>query len=177
MLEESRDQLPSRVLLIEKEGRFYFFDSGLDTIASGDTLEHAYEKFTKQASSRASDIAQARVSRSIRRPSGVGRELGLFALKFCLALAILAAIAVPLMVSVAHGIEGAISQVAGQVAGSVQQISLADIAAKAEDIARDAEALPPEKKKALRQSITTIKRELGRVFDSDPSESPAAPKP
>jgi hypothetical protein len=175
MLEESRDQLPPRALLLEKDGRFYFFDSGLDTIASGDTLEQAYEKFTKQASIRASDIAQAGVSRSTRPSSGVGRELGLFALKFGLALAILAAIVVPLMVTVAHGIEGAISH----AVASVRPISLADIASKAEDIARDAEALPPQKKEALRQSIATIKRELGRAFDSaaDPSEPPAAPKP
>lgn len=173
MLEESRGPLAPRALLLEKEGRFYFFDSSLDTIASGDTLEQAYEKFTRQASSRASDIAQAGVSRSAHRPSGVGRELGVFALKFCLALAILAAIVVPLMVTVAHGIEGAISQ----AAGSMRPISLADIASKAEDIARDAQALPTEKKEALRRSIATIKTELGRAFDSDPSESPTAPKP
>jgi hypothetical protein len=173
MLEESHGQLPPRALLLEKEGRFYFFDSGLDTIASGDTLAQAYEKFTKDASSRASDIEQAGISRSTRPPSGVGRELGLFALKFCVALAILAGIVGSLIATVAHGIEAAISQ----ATTSVRPISLVDVVSKAEDIARDAEALPPEKKEALRRSIATIKRELGRAFDSDPSEPPTAPKP
>jgi hypothetical protein len=171
---DMRDQLPLKAVLFEKDGRFYFFDPGFGVIASGATVEQAYGKFTELRTAHAGEIERAglgptalpgRAADAAPRRS-FGRELGLFAAKFILALVIVAAVGLPVAASIARGVSGAL---AGAMA-SIQPISLADVAQKAADIARDAEELPPAKKEAMRQSIAVIRRELGPIVDawSDP---------
>ena len=61
--------------------------------------------------------------------------------------------------------------------GGEGRLSLADVARKAEDIARDARNLPEEKKASLRQNIGAISRELAPFVDAwrNPPEVPANP--
>lgn len=174
-----RNQPPLKAVLLERDGRYYFFDPGFSVIASGSTVEQAYEKFAEVRTIHAGEIERAglnplglagRGGEVAARP-GFGRELALFAAKFCIALVIIGAIGLPVAAGIARGVSAALSQ----VAASIQPISLADIAQKAADIARDAEELPPQKKEALRQSIGVIKRELGPVIDA--WANPPEPRP
>ena len=180
MPEKRSDLQPFNAVLIEKGGRFYFFDPGLGTVASGGTVEQAYQKFAGLRVALAAEIEQAGlvvpagpVRAAVAAGPGFGRELGLFAAKFCLALVILAAVGVP----VAAGVARAISNGLSQAVASIQPISLADISHKAAVIARDAENLSPEYKETLRRSIAVIKRELGPAIDAWSQPPDARPTP
>jgi hypothetical protein len=176
MLEKRKNQPPFSAVLLERNGRYYFFDSLSSVIASGDTVAQAYEKFTAVQVDQFGEFERAglgqpgvagRAGDAATRP-GFGRELGLFIAKFCLALLIIAAFGLPVVAGIARGIEAAVSA----ATASIHPISLADIADKAADVAGDAQRLTPEKKESLRRSIGIIKRELGPVVDalSEPSQ-------
>lgn len=78
------------------------------------------------------------------------------------------------------------AQVSKQISAATNiQFSIADIAKKAEDVVRDVQALPPERKEALRESIGTLSRALEPIVDAwrnpppmpDDKTAPTSPPP
>jgi len=95
----------------------------------------------------------------------VPQELAMFASK---ALIVLAFLAIGGAIAAAK-IQGTVDQIVATLKTEVASgkgITLADVADKAADIARDAESMPPEKKELLKRSVGTISREFSPVADA-----------
>lgn len=178
-------------MLIEKAGSFYFYEPGLGLIASGDTIESAYRKFT---GARAELVQQAERAEIDLRVSGVqptyigavkpsdraeriavGRsvplELAIFLAKTCIVLIVIGALGAFGAIKAGEAIGKAVAGL-----GPAAPLSLADVAHKAADIARDARNLSAEDKELLRQSVGNISRELDGVFEAWKNPTAAQPQ-
>jgi len=163
------------VTLVEKNGRFFFFQPDVGVIASGESIEDAYQKFlgarhaflreVEQAGLTVGDKHGAAGAQGIVLTSAVrnlSSELGLFVAKLCIAIVLIAAISGAVLTRAAGGITTAIDQ----VAGSAKSISIADVSRKAADIVKDLQSLTEHEKESLRQSVGTISRELDPIIDA-----------
>lgn len=175
------DQLPASTVLLAKGGRFFVYEPGIGVIASGNSVEGAYEKFSNVRHEHLAEVERAGLTavRPIAKPfrPSVGRELAVFLAKVCIVLLVLAAIAIPCVLTLARALEQTVAGISSGLA-STGSISLKDVVQKAADIAKDARDLPPEKKEALRRSIEAISREVEPFVDAwrnptGPSNVPA----
>ncbi len=183
MSETGRENLPVKAVLLVREDRYYFYESGIGVIASGEHIEEAYEKFNharREYLAQVDDAGLASVDAksvaSFELRQSTARELTLFAAKVCIVLAIIAVVAFPAIVGITRSIEQAAASISVALNGA-GSLSLADITRKAADIARDAEDLPVEKKASLQRSVGIISRELAPIVDEwrKPPEAPASP--
>lgn len=179
------EQSSSTAVLVEKDGTFFFYQPELGVIASGDSVEGAYEKFVGARSACLRDLNHAGLT--ISRPVAadpvaiqptkreIGWELGLFAVKICLVFVLIGAIGAVAANGVSRAVEGAVAAIAPQFEG-LGKLSLADVSVKAADIARDAQNLPESQKASLRQSIGIISRELEPLVEAwrNPSGGPGS---
>ncbi len=184
---ETARSLSSSAVLLERDGRFYFFQPGLGVIASGDRISSAYARFSEakrqyleefdraglaansSGLATSSSGAQTLNGSVVSRPAFV-QEMQLFATKTVIVLAII-------------GIAGAIAAnaVGGMVGGitaalaKIEPISMVDVADKASVIVRDLRDLPADRRESLRQSIGVISRELQPFVDAWREPPPASP--
>lgn len=175
------DQLSASTVLLARGGKFFVYEPGLGVIASGDSAQGAYERFSDVRQQFLADVEHAGLTAG-RPPAqfsrqSVGRELGTFFAKVCIVLLVLAAIAIPAALSVGQVLEQTLTAVSNSLA-STGAISLRDVVQKAADIAKDARDLPPDKKESLRQSIGAISHEVSPFVDAwrnppDPVGAPA----
>ena len=160
-------------VLLEKGGKFYFYQPGTSVIASGDTIETAYGKFLDARHDFLTQVESAGLQvdaagLTVGEPAGpmtvearIGRrgafaELALFLAKTCIVLMIIGGITATVVVRAASGIAEAVDH----ALKPVSTISLADISHKAADIVKDAQSLTKEQRESLRLSIGTISREI-----------------
>jgi len=180
------ESLPVKAVLLAREGRYFFYEPGIGVIASSENIEEAYEKFNdarREYMTQAELAGLATVATGI--PSGAApvalrlntrHELALFVAKVCILFAIVAVVALPAVFGITRTIDQAAASISSAMGGE-GRLSLADVARKADDIARDARNLPEEKKASLRQNIGAISRELAPFVDAwrNPPEVPANP--
>jgi hypothetical protein len=154
-------------VLLERGGSFFVYEPNLGIIASDETVEGAYRRFTgaRLALAEEAERAGLTLSRSFvparlpARPArvvagghrGVVAELSLFVAKLGIFFLIVGGIGLG---------------VATTVGSRGRPLGMADVADKAAEIARDVSNLPAEKKELLRQSVGVVSRELGPVFDA-----------
>ena len=179
MDETQSDRTLSTVVLLERDGRYFVYEPGLALISSDGDIKVAYGKFATARQSYLEDIGRAGltsnastpvapVTRKVQSIAGrsFGGELGLFAAKLCVAIVFIAAIGVGVGVTVQQ-LTGSNSAQGG--------ISMVDIANKAEVIAQDVQAMPQERKDALRRSIGILSRELEPLAEAW-RNAPSAPE-
>ena len=179
-----------KAVLLARDGRYFFYEPGIGVIASSENIEEAYEKFNDARREYVTQAELAGLATGLPTgiagiPSGTApvalrlntrHELGLFVAKVCILFAIVAVVALPAVFGIARTIDQAAASISSAIGGE-GRLSLADVARKAEDIARDARNLPEEKKASLRQNIGAISRELAPFVDAwrNPPEVPANP--
>lgn len=163
-------------VLIEREGRFFFYQPGLGVVASGDTIADAHRKFAdardallEEARSAQLEIGQpselmapsrAREAVAIVPSSSIARELIVFLAKLSMVLGLIGAIG---------GIAGsAIEKQIGQLSANMaaNQLSLRTIVQKSNEIVRDLRDTPDESKEALRRNLAVIARSLAPFSDA-----------
>jgi hypothetical protein len=169
MLESRQEGEPWTAVLLERGGSFFVYEPNLGIIASDDTVEGAYRRFSGVRRSLVEDAERAGLV--LRRPveqvrlharphspagsqRGVVEELTIFLAKTGIFILVVGVIGLAIAMTVGH------------VASNVKPLAMADIADKAADIARDTSTLSPEKKELLRQSVGVVSRELGPVIDA-----------
>jgi hypothetical protein len=158
------------VVLLERNGRYFVYEPGLALISSDGDIKVAYEKFAAARHSYFEDIGRAGLTfnaSSLATPgtskaqSTVGRsfrgELALFAAKLCVVLVFIAVIGASL---------GIVVQQLAAANSAQGGLSMVDIANKAEVIAKDVQAMPQERKDALRRSIGVLSRELEPIVEA-----------
>lgn len=174
-MSQRTDDSARSVTLVEKNGRFFFFQPDVGVIASDVSIENAYQKFlgarhefwrnveqaglTVGGNHRASD-AQEIVLASTGR--SVPSELGLFVAKLGIAIVLIGAISGVVVTRATSGIASAIDH----VAGPAKSISMADVSRKAADIVNDLRSLTEQEKDSIRQSVGAISRELDPIIDA-----------
>lgn len=185
MPEHRLDTAPSSAVMIERAGRFFFYQPETGVVASGASLEGAFEDFSRKRTLHAEEVALAGILIE-RAPAAVEGgplrrdlkgELVLFLAKFCVVIVVLAVAAV----IVVSAISGAAQKIVATLA-PLGAISMRDAADKAELMARDIREMPPERKDALRRSIAVISREVEPYVEAwrNPATAagtPGSPKP
>jgi hypothetical protein len=180
MLQQTNDQSEADIVLIEKDGRYFLFQPDIGVIASAESIDGAYSKFSAARRAFWTEVAQAGLAtggqtavaapsrgvRAVAAPArlaqrGVAAELGLFVAKFVIVLVVIGVIASALGARVADNIATALSQVKAP-----KQLSFADVSHKAADIARDIQSLSKEERETLLRSLATISRELDPMLDA-----------
>lgn len=184
MSEAVRDHSLASAVLVERAGRFYFYEPGLGVIGAADSISEAYDRFLESRRGYLEEVqragltalpaysSQAQVSAVVSRPNFL-RELQLFVAKSAIVLVILTFVGV-----LVGAIVGRAFQEVATSVSSVQPVSINDVVDKARDIVKDLKSLPPERRESLRQSIGTISRELAPLIEAwrSPPEAPAAPQ-
>jgi hypothetical protein len=163
MTEGRSNPIPSHAVLMERDGQFFLYEPDIGVIASGTTADEAHRKFTAAKRAYVEEIQRAGLSVSPieRRSDAVSfrqdfrSELKLFAAKIAMVLVLLAAVCLFLV----QGVAGAGEQLV-RIVTAVGTISMNDVAGKAEIIVKDVQAMPPERKEALRRSLATLSREI-----------------
>lgn len=181
MSQRSSDQSEPAVNLLERNGRFFFYQPDIGVIASDDGIDRAYEKFLSARRAFWSELdaaglrtadrgtagggptsTSARNGVSVPMSRGLTTELGMFVAKLLIAIALFGGIGGMVAMRAAEGVGGAIDRA---IAPS-KSISLADVSRKAADIVKDMRSLTREEKESLRQSVAAISRELEPIVDA-----------
>jgi hypothetical protein len=180
MSQRTNDQSKADVVLIEKHGRFFFFQPDIGVIASDATVEGAYDKFLGTRRAYLSEVTQAGLTTGGRHGAAapsrgapkisaaaahggrrIATELAVFVAKLCIVLVVIGGLGAMLGVRAANSIGSALEQVA-----TSRQLSFQDMVRKAADIAKDIQSLTKEEKEVLTRSIGTISHELDPVVDA-----------
>lgn len=178
---------PSKVVLVEKDGRFVVYQPGLALVASGNSIEDAYGKFAEAKLTFFREIERAGIGMDTAAPRrqegtarvvasrGVFAELGMFVAKTCIVMLLVAGICGVMAIAVKQSIgrlTASLPSEIGRATGGVSEffkslgsISMVDIANKAAVIAQDVQAMPEERKEALRQSVGILSRELAPIAE------------
>ena len=169
MLRPPLDVASSTVVLLERGGRFFVYETNLGIIGADHTVEGAYRKFAATKAALVEEAERAGLRMELRvTPAGVPAqlrqtrggqrsvldELALFLAKTAILILVVGAIGATIAVSV------------GRATSGIKPIGMADITDKSAEVARDLSSLPPEKKESLRQSIGVLSRELGPIIDA-----------
>ena len=179
MSEMRSEQLPGAAVLLARDGKFFVYEPGLAVVASGDSVEAAYRNFDSVRQDYLSQLQRAGVAAgrpAARAQLNMRRELTVFFAKLCIVLLMLVMVGTLAVMGISRSIDGLAATLSRSL-GSAGSLSLVDLAQKAADIAKDAQSLPDEKKEQLRQSISTISREVGPFVDAwrNPPELKSAP--
>ena len=177
MLKARSDHLLSTVVLVEKSGKFYCYEPELGLLASDDSVEGAYNKFMEAKCRFIAEVEQAGLTANGLAPvvhgteraqlisgRGIANELGLFLVKICIVLIVVAGVGGTAVVAVKRSVEDA----------SIRSISMVDIAKKAADIVRDVQAMPQDLKESMRQNIGILSREATPFVEAWRNSPPSA---
>lgn len=176
---------PSATVLLERNGEYFVYEPGLALVASGDTVESAYRSFSegkkaffenaRRAGLTLDETPVASAAGFVVRRGFLG-EFGLFLTKTCIVLLIIGGIGVAAATALGKLISGLSAEVTREVARAsagvadvlkgVGSISMVDIANKAAVIVQDVQAMPPERKESLRQSIGILSREATPIIEA-----------
>jgi hypothetical protein len=170
------DQSAHSAVLLEKNGRYFFYQPHTGVISSDENIEKAYAKFASARRIFLEEVGQAGLTlgaapatQPAASPAGSTRstaaELRLFLAKTCVVLLIIAIVGGVAGSLVAKSVSGLAAAIDHAIA-PLKSITLADVAGKASDVAKDAQSLTKQQKESLRQSIGTISRELGPIADA-----------
>jgi hypothetical protein len=181
MSQRTSDHSEVSVTLLERNGRFFFFQPLIGVIASDASIETAYEKFLDAQRAFWSEVEQAGLivdegrlgttpgatamrgtPQTVEVSRSVKSELGLFVAKLCIALVLIGVIGGAVVTRAASGVAAAIEH----AIGPSKSISMADVSRKAADIVKDLQSLTKEEKESLRQSVGAISREVDPVVDA-----------
>ena len=178
MSEAGSDHLRATVVLLQKGNRFIFYQPGLGVISSGENLEGAYDRFVGARRAFFEDVDRAGLTLTTASPVPVPTgppglparvsvtvELGLFLAKTSIIILLIAAIGAVVSSGVTRSVDRLASTVS-QVAEPLKKISMFDIVIKAEDIARDVQGMPDDRKESLRQSIGVLSREFNPIGEA-----------
>jgi hypothetical protein len=174
-MSQRTDDSGRSVTLVEKNGRFFFFQPDVGVIASDESIESAYQKFLGARQAFQREVEQAGLAvggnqgvsseqQIMVAPAGrnILSELGLFVAKFCIALVLIAVISGVVVTRATNGIAAAIEH----AIGPVKSISMGDVSLKAADVLKDLRSLTAQEKESLRQNIGAIARELEPMIDA-----------
>ena len=183
MSERRNDQSPPTAVLLEKDGRYFFYQPDTGLIASDESIETAYAKFESARRGFIEEVERAGLTRgqavgSEQAASTVmsrdfAGELKLFLAKACIVLVLVATVG-GLVGALAARSVGGLAAAIDQALTPLKTLTLSDVARKAADIARDSQSLTPQEKESLRQSIGTISREVGPIVDTWRNPPPLA---
>lgn len=173
------DHSPVAAVLLEKDGRFFFCEPGLAVIASGDSVEGAYEKFIESRRGYLEDFERAGLN--ARRFSyaqlpgdldngGKGLGLKAFLAKTCIVLLLIVGIGAITGLSVAHFVGG----IVGPQVEAMGSISMEDVVKKVAVIAQDFQSLPDDRKETLKRDIGLLSREATMFIDAWRNPPPKA---
>jgi hypothetical protein len=176
---------PPSAVLVERNGKFFFYDPDVGVIASGGTVESAFAQFTRARSEHLEQVEQAGIP-VVTAPSEAAEanlslrhdmwgELKIFLAKAAIVLVVL----VVAGLVAAQAVGGAADKLAGALA-PLGSISMVDIANKAEMIVKDVQAMPAERKEALRRSLAILSREadpIAEAWRNPASVEPSAGQP
>jgi hypothetical protein len=175
MSERGSDQSAQSAVLLEKNGRFFFYQPDTGVISSDASIEGAYAKFAAARRTFLDEVDRAGLTLSGARASvpatqaaptrSIAAELKLFLAKTCVVLLVIAIVGGLAGSLVARSVSGLAAAI-DQALAPLKSITLADVAGKASDVAKDAQSLTTQQKDSLRQSIGTISRELGPIVDA-----------
>jgi hypothetical protein len=177
-------------VLLEKGGRFFFYEPGSALLVSDGSITTAYEKFLAARRDYFEEVERAGLT--IGWPSLAGRnsgqaqvhagrtfggELGLFVSKFCIVLLIVVGIGASVVTSFVNGLQPLVGQMKQAIVdlSASGGLSMVDIANKAEVIVKDVGAMPQERKDSLKRSIGILSREIEPMIDAwrNPPSTPA----
>jgi hypothetical protein len=187
MSEKRLDPLAFTAVMVEREGKFFFFQPEIGVIASDTSLDGAYNKFVATRRLFLADIEQSGLTVAETANStavsvamqgnhrGIAAEMGVFAVKLATVVVVIGALGAFAASAIGKAVGDAGASIASTFEG-VGKISLADVSTKAAAIARDAKNLSPERKELLRQSVGTISRELQPLVEAW-RNPPLAPSP
>lgn len=176
---------PSSAILLERQGRFFFYQPGLGVIASGESVGAAYERFAGARSSYLAEAERAGLTTvpptaatgsfvgptgtTVARPDML-RQLALFGIKTVIVLAIIGVVAQV----VANSIGGAIDR-ASQALARLEPISIQDVGDKTAEIVRDFKQLPENRRDAFLQNIGILSRTLEPYVEAWRNPPPLEP--
>jgi hypothetical protein len=198
MLDTRENVRASATVLLEKDGRFVVYQPGLALIASGDSAEAAYRKFSDarrtffeeiQRAGFPASLVTAQPNAAVRNaavkkvrvvPRGFIAELGLFLAKTCIVLLVIAGLGGGLAVVVKQSVDRLAATInastieVSEFLKSHGNLSMVDVADKAAVIVQDVQAMPEERKQSLIQSVGFLSREMAPIVDAwrNPPPSP-----
>jgi hypothetical protein len=151
MATTSSDSSLVKVVLVEKDGRYFIYEPGLAVVASGQDVQEAYANFVSSRRGYIAEIERAglpvgagAVGSSLR---SFGSEIGLFAVKGCIVFLLVLGLATIALRPLAT-------------------VSMYDVSDKAAVVAKDLRELAPASKETLRRSLAEIAREIGPLAEA-----------
>ncbi len=160
MPESESDRLGPQVTLVEKDGRFYLFDSKLAVIGSGDGIEEAYKQFIQRRDLYVSDVEKAGMASIIFAPPPkamrmrVLAELSMFLAKTVLVILVLAGLG-------------------AWAIAPLSPLSMSDVADKVWDMGVDMQGMKDEQRRKLSLGLGEVSRQLrplGDIWRNPPKE-------
>ncbi len=161
--------------MLEKDGRYFFYQPACGLIASGDSVASAHQKFEEARRLFLENVQRAGLAISpahdmkhalgFAGQRGVAAEIGLFAAKCGLVLVLLAGIGTVAVSAIESSLAG-VTQGVSRVFASLGSVTLADVVAKSDDIVRDLNTLPESRKEDLRRNVGEISRQLTPIVDA-----------
>jgi hypothetical protein len=177
-----KHERPASTILVERNGKFFFYEPDHGVIASGSTVDSAFDQFTRTWNARFEQAEQAGIPIEVGRARTLGDkvavrsdivgELKIFLAKIAIVLVILAVVGLLAVKAV-----GGVAEKLASALAPLGSISMVDIANKAEIIVKDVQAMPPERKDALRRSLAILSREVEPLAEAWRNPSPETPAP
>ncbi|MBS0546239.1 MAG: hypothetical protein JSR24_00740 [Proteobacteria bacterium] len=174
-MQTSARDLSSQIVLLERDGHYFFYQPAFGLIASGDDVASAYQKFGEAQRLYLNDVQRAGLelptAQGIRQAAGVAvhrsaaAEIWLFAAKFGLAVVLLG-VAGSVAVSALSGALASAAQGVSKAFAGLSSITLSDVVTKSDDIVRDIKTLPESRKEDLRRNVGEISRQLTPIVEA-----------
>ncbi len=174
-MQTSVSHLSPQVVLLERGGRYYFYQPAIGLIASGDDVASAYQKFDNAKRLYLDDVRRAGLAipaaAEIRPATGVAvhrgfaSEIALFATKCALVLVLIGGIGAVAVSAVQNSLAG-VAQGLSRAVAAVGSVTLSDVVTKSDDIVRDLNTLPENRKEDLRRNVGEISRQLTPITET-----------
>ncbi len=175
ILQTSVSDLSPQVVLLEKDGRYYFYQPATGLITSGDDVASAYRKFDDAKCRYMDDVRRAGLeiaaAPAVTQATGVAihrgflSEIALFATKCGLVLVLIGGIGVVAVNAIQSSLTG-VTQGLSRAAAAIGSITLSDVVTKSDDIVRDLGTLPENRKEDLRRNAGEISRQLTPIIET-----------
>lgn len=186
VLQMGARDLSSQIVLLERDGRYFFYQPALGLIASGDDVASAYQRFGDAQRLYLDDVRRAGLGIPTANEAGqatgvavhrsVASELGLFAAKCGLVLVLIGGAGVFAVSAIQNSLTS-VAQSMSRVTAALSSFTLSDVINKSDDIVRDIKSLPENRKEDLRRNVGEISRALTPIGETwrDPAAS-ASPR-
>lgn len=183
-----RDQTPVGIVLLERDGEYFFHEPGTTLIGSGDSVEHAYMRFMANRQDYVAASQRAGLSSGLeggaRTPPSLGNtygrsrwsELGMFVAKAVIVLVVIAGSLAAALAPLANSV-GGLGERMAMALRPVTGLSMNDVVDKSAIIAKDFRSLPDDRKEAFRRNLGEIAREIRPYVDAWREVEAATPSP